>query len=99
MSPHNSQYYLKKLSKMPPPGCTKLENFGFGKHVVDCQPSPPKISKSCGKQPESAMTSEQLGLGQKQDVNNNHMQLALLCTQPAQLALKDDDSSAKGKNS
>ena len=32
---HNGQYYLKKLSKKPPPGCAKLINFGFGKQVVD----------------------------------------------------------------
>ena len=27
------------LSKKSPPGCAKLENFGFGKQMVDCQPS------------------------------------------------------------
>ena len=63
--------------------------------MVDCQPSPPKISKSGDKQTESATTSEQLG--HKQDVNNN-TQLALLCTQPAQATSKDGDSSAKGNN-
>ena len=89
---HNGQYYLKKLSKKPPPGCAKLTNFGFGKQVVDCQPSPPKISKSGDKQIDSATTSEQLG--HKLDVNNN-TQLALLCTEAAS---KDDESSAKGNN-
>lgn len=79
---HNGQYYLKKLSKKPPLGCAKLTNFGFGKQVVDCQPSPPKISKSEDKQTESAT-------GQQQDVNNNNTQLALLCTQPDQATPKD----------
>ena len=31
---HNSVYYLRKLSKKLPPGCSKLENFGFGKQVI-----------------------------------------------------------------
>ena len=31
---HNSVYFLKKLSKKLPPGCSKLENFGFGKQVI-----------------------------------------------------------------
>ena len=31
---HNSMYYLKKLSKKTPSGCSKLENFGFGKQVI-----------------------------------------------------------------
>ena len=31
---HNSVHYLKKLPKKPPPGCSKLENFGFGKHLI-----------------------------------------------------------------
>ena len=92
---------LEKTLKKPPTGCAKLENFGFGKQVVDCQPLPPKITKSsCDKQPESASRSEQLGLGQKQVVNNNHMQSALLCTQRIQVTLKDDEQpSTKGNNS
>ena len=70
----------KKLSKKPPPVCNKLENFGFWKQVLDCQPSPLKISiYSCDKQPESATRSKQLGLGQKQDINNNHMQFIAVC--------------------
>ena len=83
-----SIFLEKKLSKKRPPGCAKLENFGFGKQVVDCQPSQSKINKSSyDKQPESATRPEQLGLGQKQDVNN-HMQSASLCTQPAQVTRK-----------
>ena len=31
---HNSMYYLKKLSKKLPPGCSKLENFGVGKQGI-----------------------------------------------------------------
>ena len=31
---HNREYYLKELSKKLPPGCSKLENFGFGKQVI-----------------------------------------------------------------
>ena len=53
--------------------------------MVDCQPSQSKTNTSSyDKQPESATRPEQLGLGQKQDVNN-HMQSASLCTQPAQV--------------
>ena len=31
---HDSVYLLKKLSKKLPPGCSKLQIFGFGKQVA-----------------------------------------------------------------
>ena len=42
---HNSVYYLKKLSKKPLPLCSKLENFGFGKQVIQGEHSPAKINR------------------------------------------------------
>ena len=43
---HNGPYYRKKLPKKPPPGCGKLENFGFGKQVLQCEHSPSKLWRS-----------------------------------------------------
>ena len=42
---HNTSYYLKKLSKKPPPGCAKLENFRFGRRVAQYEPSPAKSAE------------------------------------------------------
>ena len=41
----NTGYYLKKLSKKPPPGCAKLEHFEFGRRVTQYEPSPAQISR------------------------------------------------------
>ena len=37
--PGHQYYSEKKTQKKPPPVWAKPENFGFGKQVVDCQPS------------------------------------------------------------
>ena len=42
---HKHVYYLKKLSKKTPPGCSKLENIGYGKQVIQEEHSPAKINR------------------------------------------------------